>query len=151
MPVKDSGGGLLAELSAANFTLTAGVHSDDANHTHGDGSGTTIGDIATIHEFGAPAANIPARSFVRGWYDEKFDEIRAILKTEIGAAMQGKRPMPVAFERAALRLEGSIKGRIRAHIPPPLAPATVKRKGSSTPLIDTGQLIQAIRVRLTAK
>lgn len=151
MPVRDSGGGLLAELTGGNFTLTAGVHSDDANHTHGSGEGMTVGDIATIHEFGAPAAGIPARSFVRGWYDEQFTEIASVLKQEIGAAMKGTRPMGVAFERAALRLEGSIKGRIRRHIPPPLAPATVKRKGSSTPLIDTGQLIQAIRVRLSSK
>lgn len=151
MPVKDSGGGLLGTLRGGQFEITVGIHADDANHTHGDGEGMTVGDIASIHEFGAPAANIPARSFLRGWFDERQTEIQATLKQEIGAAMQGKRPLPVACERAALRLEGSVKQRIAQNIPPPLAPATVKRKGSSVALIDTGQLRNAIRARVGVK
>ncbi len=150
MPVKDSGGGLLAELSGSTFTITVGVHSDIAEHTHGDGEGTTIGDIASIHEFGAPAAGIPQRSFIRGWFDERQGEIQTTLKQQIGQAVAGKRPLAQALARAALILEGSVKDRIRHHIPPPLAPATIKRKGSSTPLIDTGQLRNAIRARVSS-
>ena len=108
--------------------------------------GLTIGDIATFHEFGTQT--VPQRSFVRGWFDERQPEIQQVLKQEIGAAMKGKRPLPQALERSALRLEGSVKDRIRQHIPPPLSPVTVKRKGSSTPLIDTGQLRNAIRARV---
>lgn len=150
MPVKDSGGGLLAELagrvSGQAFDITVGVHSDDADHTHGTGEGNTIGDIATWMEFGTQT--VPQRSFIRGWFDERQPEIQATLKQELRQAVQGKRPLAQALERAALRLEGSVKDRIRQHIPPPLSPATVKRKGSSTPLIDTGALRNAIRARV---
>ena len=86
MPVKDSGGGLLAELSGANFELTVGVHTDDANHTHGSGEGTTVGDIASWHEFGTQT--VPQRSWCRGWFDERQPEIQQVLKQEIGAAMK---------------------------------------------------------------
>lgn len=155
MPVKERGGkgakalvGRIAGLRSG-LSVTVGVHSDDANHTHGStGELLTVGDIATIHEFGAPAANIPQRSFIRGWYDESQAEIRAVLKTELAAVVSGKRTVAQAFERAALRFEGSVKERIRRHIPPPLKPATIARKGSSTPLIDSGQLRNAIRARV---
>lgn len=147
--MKDSGGGLLAKLRGGNFEIDVGVHSDDANHTHGDGEGVTIGDVATWMEFGT--RTVPARSFIRAWFDEKHTEVQAILKQELGAAMRGDRPLSQACERAALRLEASVKGRIRQHIPPPLSPVTIARKGSSTPLIDTGQLIQAIRARVGVK
>lgn len=48
------------------------------------------------------------------------------------------------LERAGIHLERAILEKIRSHIPPPLKPETVRRKGSSTPLIDTGQLIGSI-------
>ena len=38
-------------------------------------------------------------------------------------------------------------GHIRAHIEPALSPMTVQLKGSSTPLIDTGQLWTSISYR----
>ena len=39
---------------------------------------------------------------------------------------------------------GQIQARISAGIPPPLAESTIARKGSSVPLIDTGQLRSAV-------
>jgi hypothetical protein len=130
-------------LPRGAVSITLGVHSDDANHTHGSGEGLTIGDIATFHEFGTQT--VPQRSFVRGWFDERQEFIRATLQTQVQQVIQGKRPLEQALERVALAYEGDCKARIVRHIPPPLAPATVKRKGSSTPLIDTGALRNAIR------
>lgn len=48
------------------------------------------------------------------------------------------------LERVGARFENDILDRIRAHIPPPLSPETIRRKGSTTPLIDTGQLVGSI-------
>lgn len=147
MTVKDSGPLKQIDLGGT-FGITVGVHADDGAQGHTEGM--SVADIGSIHEFGAPAAGIPARSFIRGWYDEKQDEIQAILRTELGQVVAGKRPLAQALERSALRLEGSVKERIRQHIPPPLAPATIARKGSSTPLVDRGQLRNAIRGRVSA-
>lgn len=134
-----------APLPRGRVEITVGVHSDDANHTHGSGEGLTIGDIASIHEFGAPAANIPARSFIRGWFDERQEFIAKTLRTQFQAVVEGKRPVEQAAERVALAFEGDVKQRILENIPPPLAPATIKRKGSSLALVDRGQLRAAIR------
>lgn len=147
MTVKDTGWRGLPQLPTGEVTITVGVHSDDANHTHGTGEGLTIGDIGTFHEFGT--AHIPARSFVRGWFDERQDFIQATLRTQVAAVVAGKRPVAQALERVALAFEGDVKRRITDNIPPPLAPATIKRKGSSVALIDTGQLRGAVRARVS--
>lgn len=136
-------------LTKALLDITVGVHTNEGAQGHSEGM--SVADIATIHEFGAPAAGVPMRSFIREWYDSNPEQIRAILKEELTAAAAGKRTVDQALERAALRFEASVKARIRAHIPPPLKPATIARKGSSTPLIDRGILLNAIRGRVKAK
>lgn len=148
MPVKETKRRSLP-LTKAVLDITVGVHADDGAQGHSEGM--SVADIASIHEFGAPAAGIPMRSFIRGWWDESSDFIRDTLKRELTAAAQGKRTVDQALERAALIFEGAVKQRIARNIPPPLAPATIARKGSSVALIDTGQLRAAIRGRVKAK
>jgi hypothetical protein len=108
----------------------------------------TIGEIAERHEFGL---GVPQRSFIRAWYNENqskiLDDIRKLTK----AALDGKMPAKRAFELLGARFQGDIQKRMSAGIAPANAPATVKRKGSSTPLIDTGQLRSAISWRLVTK
>lgn len=128
-------------FTKALLDITVGVHASEASGTHSEG--VSVGDIATWHEFGTQT--VPMRSFVRAWYDERTEFIRATLKAELTAAAQGKRTVEQAMERAALIFEGDVKKRIANRIPPPLAPATIARKGSSVPLIDTGALRNAIR------
>jgi hypothetical protein len=147
MPVKDSGSvNPIAGWTDGDLTITVGVHSDDAEHTHAGGEGLTVGDIATFHEFGTQT--VPQRSFIRAWFDEGQDEHQRVIREELDAAAKGV-PLQTALERIALRLEGSCKQRMAQGIPPPLSPVTVARKGSSTPLIDTGQLRGAIRARVS--
>ena len=126
--------------------IVVGVHASEANMTHGEG--LTVGDIATIHEFGAPAANIPQRSFIRAWYDERQAFITSTLRTQAAQVAAGKRTLEQAAERIALAFEGDVKQRILRNIPPPLTPATIARKGSSLALVDTGQLRNAIRAKV---
>ncbi len=130
-------------LPKGQVEISVGVHSSDANHTHGSGEGLTIGDIATFHEFGTQV--IPQRSYLRGWFDERQEFIARTLRTQFQAVVEGKRPVEQAAERVALAFEGDVKQRILENIPPPLAPATIKRKGSSLALVDRGQLRAAIR------
>lgn len=130
-------------LPTGDVTIVVGVHSDDANHTHGSGEGLTIGDIATFHEFGTQT--VPQRSFIRGWFDERQEFIASTLRAQFKAVVDGKRPIEQAAERVALAFEGDMKQRILENIPPPLSPVTVKRKGSSLALVDRGQLRNAIR------
>lgn len=144
--------GPMPDLTATFKGITVGVHGDVAGGAHGSPGDLTVGDIASIHEFGAPGANIPQRSFIRQWYDNALHigEIEEVLREELGPVVTGKRTLAQALERSALRFEGSVKERIVHHIPPPLAAVTIARKGSATPLVDTGQLRNAVRGKVKA-
>ena len=121
-----------------------GVHASEANMTHSEG--TSVGDIATWMEFGT--ANVPQRSFVRAWFDERQAFITSTLRTQMQQVVAGKRPIEQAAERVAQAFEGDVKQRILRNIPPPLKPATIARKGSSLALVDPGQLRNAIRAKV---
>lgn len=127
--------------SRAGAEITVGVHAAEGGNTHSEG--LTVGDIGTFHEFGTQT--VPQRSYIRAWFDERQDFIASTLRTQFAAVVAGKRPVEQAAERVALALEGDVKQRILENIPPPLKPATIKRKGSSLALVDTGALRNAIR------
>ncbi len=134
--------------------ITVGIHGDEGASLKDDatfeadgaitpGSGLTVAEVATFHEFGT--STIPARSFIRGWFDESVEKNRALILSQLRLVAEGKLGLEQALERVALKCEADVKRRIRNRIPPPLAPATVQRKGSSVPLIDTGQLRASVR------
>lgn len=104
-----------------------------------------VAQRGAFHEFGT--RNIPQRSFLRAWFDANRAKISSDLKTVARQVVRG------ASRDALLKALGeeyatAIQDRILAHIPPPLADSTVKRKGHTTPLVDTGELLSAIHYRL---
>lgn len=137
--------------AADGARLTVGIHEAEADQpAEGDESGATLGEVAAYNEFGGPDNNPPRRSFLADWADEGLDEHRELVRRSAKAVAQGKLPsMRVALERLGLRFVGEIQQRIRAGIEPENAPSTVARKGSSTPLIDTGQLWTSITHEVT--
>lgn len=154
------------------ITITVGIHGDDGSERHAANDSTnelTVADIGTFHEFGVGPfqvtggfsgdgalgghehPGIPQRSFIRAWYDENHDFIAKTMQAQMKLAISGKITPEVAAERIALAFEGSVKQRISRGIPPPNAQSTIERKGSSKPLIDTGQLRNSIRGRVEIK
>lgn len=123
---------------AHGVEIKVGVLEGDEQHGDDD---LTILELATIHEFGTD--NIPARSFIRGWFDENQDAIRAVLLQEFRKEVESGDYL-AAGERVVLWAVASIQKRIADRIPPPLDPKTIARKGSSVPLIDTGVLRSSI-------
>ena len=87
---------------------------------------------------------IPERSFIRGTVDARRRAIAKFVKTLATAVIEGRMMTPQALERLGIFVQGEIRKRISAGIPPPLKAATIKRKGSSKPLIATGQLRASI-------
>lgn len=131
---------LLARMAKAKgLTLSVGIHESEGGATRGN---LTVADIATIHEFGT--GTIPQRSFLRAWADENASENQALIKAIGEQAVKGL-DIRTGLDRLGLKFVGSIQGRMVAGIPPPNAPSTIAHKGSSTPLIDTGQLKSSIR------
>jgi hypothetical protein len=159
----DKGAKKMLERLLKKGALSVGVLAEDAARTHeakesvdrikdifkGPGATLTIGEIAEIHEFGL--GSCPRRSFLAGWVDENQDEIRNVVNKGAAALVQGRLDGPLQFlNQVGAWAVGSIQKRMAQNIPPPLAPATIQRKGSSIALIDTGQLRSSITYRVDA-
>lgn len=118
---------------------------EDSTHS----SGISMAELAAIHQFGAPGAGIPARDFLRApIQDRKAEQIRvtaAVAKAIVAGAMSIDRGLDII----GIWGEATVKAAIRDGISPANRPATIAAKGSSTPLIDTGELHDAISHKVT--
>jgi hypothetical protein len=129
--------------------VVIGVLGSAGSKTHeGDTEGLstsapTVVDLATWHEFGIPG-RLPERSFLRATIEQRKPDIIKRVSSEAKAVLSGSRSGLDAWERVGLAVVGMVQERIAAGIPPALHPITVERKGSDTPLIDTGQLRSSI-------
>lgn len=116
------------------------------------GAGLTMVDLATIHEFGAPAAGIPERSFIRRTFAEKHEALAAMTKRLAAAVVTKKMPVDRALGLLGAWGAAEVKRTITSGpgVPPPLSPVTIARKGSTRPLVDTGRLVGAITWQVIA-
>jgi len=124
--------------------IAVGIQGPEAGAIHPDGEIDNV-SLGVIHEFGAPGANIPERSFIRETFDVRVDHwVRTAAKiAEKVYSTTPDRPgraLGVLGEFAV----ADVRKQIARGIPPPLEAATVIRKGSSTPLIDMGILMGSI-------
>jgi len=130
---------LLKALSAAKTPVVAvGVLGDGGKY---DDDGPTVLQVATEHEFGI---GVPKRSFIRDTVDINRDKILKRLRNAARVSLKDPNGSAVAMARIGLYVEGVIKRRIAAGISPANSQETIDRKGSSKPLIDTGQLRNSI-------
>jgi hypothetical protein len=109
--------------------------------------GLTMVGLATIHEFGAPTANIPQRSFLRSTADANRGTYARVLEGAVKKLVKKPQAFKAKAElfRLGERVRADVIKRIKAGIPPPNTPATIAgKKGENVPLIDTGQLISSI-------
>jgi hypothetical protein len=106
------------------------------------GEGVTLIEVAVINEFGG--GNVPARSFLRGWFDENKERAQKTLMKLLADCLEKEGDPKKAIEVFGLWLQGEIQKRIAQGIPPANAPSTIEKKGSSKPLIDKGQLRSSI-------
>lgn len=104
--------------------------------------------IAAIHEFGL--GDMPQRSFLRSAYDENLPMIDKMIQRVANGAVFG-----LGTNAALNQLGNVVQGMVqRKIVNGPFVPnsaATIKRKKSSKPLIDTGHLRQSIRYVIERK
>ena len=108
----------------------------------------TLLEVAAIHEFGGKT--VPQRSFIRATIDEKRAEI---LRLQVALAKQvvlGRLTPDQALAQLGAKVAGMIQARIAAGIAPPNAESTIRKKKSSKPLINTGQLRSAVTWKVEA-
>ncbi len=127
----------LASMKAA--TVKVGIYGAEASKPHGH---MTNVEVAAVHEFGA--GPIPQRSFIRATVDANRPEIAAIQRRIAKGVKDGRVDVRTGLGLLGEDVLNRMKARIRAHIDPPLQPETIRRKKSSTPLIDSGQLLNSL-------
>lgn len=115
--------------------------------TRTDGVAMTV--VAAANEFGTD--RIPERSFIRSSFDEQLPKNRQLKQSLYSKILAGTLTTEHALGLLGQHNQSAIRQKIIDVREPPNAPSTVARKGSSNPLVDTGQLGNAIRYVVTDK
>lgn len=129
--------------------LVAGIPNDETSRE--DSGEITNAELGIIHEWGAPEKGIPERSFMRSTMSEEMENLGRLSKTQIALCLEGNTSPHDVFATIGAYLQGKIVDKITDGEFKPNNENTVKRKGSSKPLIDTGQLRGAITYEVREK
>lgn len=136
--------------------VKVGILAGKGADTPGDDTSLTLAQIAAIHEYGAPAANIPERSFLRSTFRRHSAALGSTTARLAKLVLARKLTNTAALNLLGMWASSKVKREITGaqHIPPPLAEkrsptgrllwSTAERKGSDRPLVDTGQLVNSI-------
>jgi hypothetical protein len=130
-----------------NVAIEVGVFGPNADKPH-EGAGAqrlTVLQVGIFNEFGL---GVPERSFIRSYFDENAARLQKAAAKLMVSVIDGKRTRAQALDVLGTLMVGEIQKRIAAGIAPPNAPSTVARKGSSTPLINSGQLRASVAYRV---
>lgn len=115
-----------------------------ADATYPDG--TSVAMVAAIQEFGAPAKSIPPRPFFRQMIAKEQGhwaaDIAAILKAN-------KYRSDKTLGLMGMEIKAELQESIQRLTSPKLAPATVARKGSDKPLVDTGHMLNSVDFKVS--
>lgn len=106
--------------------------------------GTPVAYIAAIHEFGYPQGNIPARSYFRPTVDKESDNWGRQFAGAMAGAIKGEVEFTGALEMIGGMAAGDVAKTMKQLTRPPLSEETIRRKGHSKLLVDSGTLFQSI-------
>lgn len=108
----------------------------------GSHDGTDMLDIAVYNHFGT--STIPARPFISDCAEKNAGQIQEAQKRLVYRVYQGSLSADGALAQLGAWYVNVQKGHILHGGWTPNAPATIKRKGSNKPLVDTGQLVNTV-------
>lgn len=133
----------LAKAKGAKVKI--GLQADAGQHREGR---IDIVQLAAIHEFGAPRRGIPERPFIRSTADEQRESMFRTTRAELDKIYTGRSDVAKSLSVMGQIMQDKIIAKINSGIPPPNRPGTIRKKGSSKTLVDTGQLKQSVRWQL---
>jgi hypothetical protein len=120
----------------------AGNHKSENDHEEI----LTVAAVATFNEYGTET--IPERSFIRSTMTENESALLEYSRELKGKVLKGELKTEEALGLMGMKIQSLIQRKIDSIDSPPNSPETIARKGSSKPLIDTGQLRQSITYAL---
>ncbi len=100
-------------------------------------------EVGFSNEFGA--GSIPERSFVRSAFDENFSSLKLIITFEMNKILSGFGSALRSLNVIGKKVKDDIRGKILTGPFAPLSSRTIAKKGHSTPLIETHQLLNSIQ------
>lgn len=111
-------------------------------------NGTPLIDVAVYNNYGTfnedGSVHIPARPFMDIGGFKASLEIKPLVKMLAKKVLEGKTTLHVAANILGAKAAAIMKNTIRDLDEPPNAPATVAKKKSANPLVDTGLLMQSV-------
>lgn len=87
---------------------------------------------------------IPERAFLRNGFDTNKDDVMKNAEQVLPSVLDGSLSTDEFLKMIGIILSSDIKDFAQQLDSPPLHPFTVKRKGSTNPLVDTGDMIGSI-------
>ncbi len=106
----------------------------------------TVAEIGFFNEFGT--INTPERSWMRSWFDANKKRIHKMFIKMTNLIKELKINAQTALKRIGEWTVGELKKSIIKLDSPANAFSTISKKGSSNPLIDTGQMLNSIRYEI---
>lgn len=132
---------LLKELGQLEVRI--GIQQGEASE-----DGVDLVDIAMFNELGT--VHIPSRPFLRDSVDAHAAEINAFLQSMRSQLLKGGSAEEV-LKKIGVFQKGLVQNEIANGHFLPNSEATIKRKGSDKPLIDTGRMRQSINYVIQEK
>ncbi len=129
---------VMTELASRPY-VKVGVVGSAAAAGHG---GLTNAELAVVHEFGTE--DIPARPFLRSTASAQRAAWEALMRKVLEKVATRKLPLEKGLALIGERAAADVRRTVTSGVPPPNAPSTIAAKGSSKPLVDTGQLLRSI-------
>lgn len=110
--------------------------------------GTDVCDVAAWNELGT--VNMPSRPFLRKSVDENEDRINGFLQSTKADLVKGV-PAEQILKEIGIFQKDLIQEKITEGSYEPNVASTIRRKGSSKPLIDTGRMRQSVNYEIRKK
>ena len=147
---KDNGYAALIKrvIGMTPVAIATGILAAEGDKPHDGPGDLTLIEVAVWNHFGTMSADgsehIPSRPFITGWFDENEGKLREMLTALMRRSVKGELTRQQVLDQMGAYCVGSIQKRIADGWMPENAQSTIDRKGSSTPLINKGQLRGAI-------
>lgn len=116
----------------------------------GDAS-ENLAERGAVHEFGTRNGNIPSRPFMRQGFDNNVEALSKLGDALFRMMLKGKKAPSDILKILSEKMVAYLKESITSGGKPsfkPLKPETIRRKGSSAPLIDVGNMVGSITYKI---
>jgi len=155
MTFKENGEELLKMIEAWKYFNETEVIVGITEESNSDRGSVNNAELLYLHECGVPSHNIPPRPVLKPAIAQP--EVAESIKTMMSEGMKAalvhgdKEACGQYYERAGMLGRDACKDYIAGGVPPPNAPSTIRRKGSSLPLVDTGSMMNSITYAVRKK